>query len=272
MQQFTTPYSPQQNGVSERKNISIMEMARCMMHEKMLPKKFWAEAANTAVFLLNRLPTKALERSTPFEVWYGVKPSVKNLKVFGCLCYTHVPEVKRDKLDKKAELGIFIGYNLQSKAYRIFHPMTGNVTVSRDVVFIEEDEWNWMEGKSAEQQQFEKQPVTDVEVDEVIDGLEDSVDDLPVRGTRSLAEIYERSNLAMLEPSNFVEAKEDQRWIAAMQEEISMIQKNHTWELVDRPSDKNVIGVKWVFRTKLNPDGSVNKHKARLVVKGYAQI
>lgn len=139
VQQFTAPYSPQQNGVSEKKNISIMEMGKCMMQEKMLPKKFWVEATNTAVFLLNRLPTKALERSTPFEVWYGVKPSAKNLKVFGCLCYTHVPEVKRDKLDKKAELGIFIGYSLQSKAYRIF-PMTGKVTMSRDVVFLEEDE------------------------------------------------------------------------------------------------------------------------------------
>ena len=77
---LTTPYTPQQNGVVERKNRTIMEMARCMMHEKGLPKKFWAEAANTAVFLLNRLPTKAVQGKTPFEVWYGHKPSVQILK------------------------------------------------------------------------------------------------------------------------------------------------------------------------------------------------
>ena len=57
-----------------------------------------------------------------------------------------------------------------------------------------------------------------------------------------------------------------------MQEELAMINKNQTWELVERPEHRKVIGVKWVFRTKLNADGSINKHKARLVVKGYAQI
>ena len=65
--QLTAPYTPQQNGVSERKNRSIMEMTRCMLHEKELPKKLWAEAANTAVFLLNRLPTRVLQKKTPFE-------------------------------------------------------------------------------------------------------------------------------------------------------------------------------------------------------------
>ena len=114
--QLTAPYTPQQNGVNERENRTIMEMARCMMHEKGLPKRFWAEAANTAVFLLNRLPTKAMQGKTPFEAWYGYKPFVQNFKVFGCICFTHVPKVKRDKLDKKAEVGICIGYSTTSKA------------------------------------------------------------------------------------------------------------------------------------------------------------
>ncbi len=71
--QLTTPYTPQQNGVSERKNRSIMEMARCMLHEKELPKNLWAEAASTAVFLLNRLPTRAVKEKTPFEAWFDYK-------------------------------------------------------------------------------------------------------------------------------------------------------------------------------------------------------
>ncbi|KAA0037127.1 gag-pol polyprotein [Cucumis melo var. makuwa] len=119
--------------------IYIMEMTRCMLHEKSLPKKFWAEAANTAVFLQNRLPTKAVKEKTPFEAWYGYKPSLKFLKVFGCLCFTHVPQSKRDKL-RRASPGVFIGYSSISKAYKIFQPQTGKIVVSRDVHFVEDEE------------------------------------------------------------------------------------------------------------------------------------
>ncbi|RVX16400.1 Copia protein [Vitis vinifera] len=94
--------------VSERKNRTIMEMTRCLLFEKKMPKCFWAEAVNTVMYLLNRLPTKAVKNKTSFEAWYGVKPPVEHLKVFGSLCYTHVPDVKRDKLDYKAEMGIFL--------------------------------------------------------------------------------------------------------------------------------------------------------------------
>ena len=85
--QLTAPYTPQQNGVVERKNRTLMEMARSLLCDKGLPKKFWAEAVNTVVFLLNRLPTKALQKKTPFEAWYGYKPKLLNLKIFGCLCH-----------------------------------------------------------------------------------------------------------------------------------------------------------------------------------------
>ena len=77
--------------------------------------------------------------------------------------------------------------------------------------------------------------------------------------------------MSIIEPENFAEASKDKAWQKAMEAEMEMIEKNETWELVDRPSDKPVIGVKWVYKTKLNLDGSIQKHKARLVVKGYAQ-
>lgn len=91
--QLTAPYTPEQNGVSERRNRFIMEMARCMLHEKNLPKKFWAEAANTTVFLQNRLLMKAVKNQTPFEVWYGYKPPLHFLEIFGCLCFIYIPQV-----------------------------------------------------------------------------------------------------------------------------------------------------------------------------------
>ena len=100
----------------------------------------------------------------------------------------------------------------------------------------------------------------------------DDIDDEPIRGTRSLSDIYQRCNVAIIEPVRYEEAATDQRWMAVMKDELEMIEKNQTWILVDRPTHKKAIGVKWVYRTKLNPDGSVNKHKARLVVKGYAQM
>ena len=100
----------------------------------------------------------------------------------------------------------------------------------------------------------------------------DDIDETPVRGTKLLSNIYQSCNVPVLEPAEFEEAKHDLKWIDAMKEELRMIEKNQTWELVDMPTHKKPIGVKWVYRTKLNADGTINKHKARLVVKGYAQI
>ena len=271
--QLTTPYTPQQNGVSERRNKFILEMTRCLLHEKNLPKKFWAEAANTAVFLQNRLPTRALKDQTPFEAWYGYKPSLNFLKVFGCLCFTLVPQVKRDKLDKKALPGIFVGYSLVSKAYKIFQPQTGKIVISRDVQFLEDEEWDWNDAiKEDSASPKGNYLVSDTDDQSMEDWDINMTDDTPVRGTRSLLDVYQRCNIAVCEPADFEEAKLDQNWLAAMKEELLMIKRNNTWELVDRPQNRNVIGVKWVYRTKLNADGSINKLKARLVVKGYAQI
>jgi hypothetical protein len=257
--QYTTPYTPQQNGVSERKNRTIMEMARCLLFEKDLPKKFWAEAVNTAVFLLNRLPTRALQHKTPYEVWHGYKPSLQNLKVFGCLCFTHIPQVKRDKLDRKAEAGIFVGYSNVTKGYRVYQPATEKIIISRDIKFVEAEKWNFEDTTSNASK-------------EIMQDFDEDVDDTPVRGTRLLADIYQSFNVAVLEPAEYEEAKNDPRWVTTMKEELSMIEKNQTWELVDMPTHKQPIGVKWVYRTKLNADGTINKHKARIVVKGYAQV
>ncbi|KAL4379405.1 hypothetical protein GQ457_02G040510 [Hibiscus cannabinus] len=143
--QLTVGYTPQQNGVSERKNRTVMEMARCMLMEKNLPKKFWAEAVRTTVYLLNRLLTKAVQDKTPVEAWFGRKPSAKHLRVFGSICYAHIPAQKRSKLDAKADRGIFLGYDSQAKGYRIFNLDTEKIMISRDVEFNEDASWNWDE-------------------------------------------------------------------------------------------------------------------------------
>ena len=91
-------YTPQQNGVAERKNRTVVEMGKSMLHEKGLPKLFWDEAVNTAVYLMNRSPTKAVHNMTPWEAWWKKRPSVKHLKVFGCICYALVPKELRHKV------------------------------------------------------------------------------------------------------------------------------------------------------------------------------
>ena len=82
--QFTAPYSPQQNGVVERRNRTVMEMARSLMKGMGVPARFWGEAVRHSVYLLNRLPTKAMGDCTPYEAWNGRKPHLGHLKVFGC--------------------------------------------------------------------------------------------------------------------------------------------------------------------------------------------
>lgn len=141
--QFTVSYTPQQNGVAERRNITLLEMACAMLKAQGMPDKFWSEAVFTAAYLQNRLSIKSLNKKTPLEVWSDHKPSVSHLKVFGCICHILVPEEKRKKLDEKSRKGVFIGYNTLSKGYKIYMLDTFKVKVSRDVIFEENKAWNW---------------------------------------------------------------------------------------------------------------------------------
>ncbi|KAI5344111.1 hypothetical protein L3X38_011988 [Prunus dulcis] len=293
--QLTTPYTPQQNGVAERKNRTIVEMAKCLMLEKKIPFDFWAEAVNTSVYILNRCPTKALSKKTPFEAYGGRKPGIKHLKVFGSLCYAHVPKQQRQKLDLASKRCIFLGYGSCEKGYRLYNIETEKVIISRDVIFSENECWDWNtkketsvniqlteireeeQGAEGSSYEFEEQlevnemPTLNTEIsDQEREAGSQNVDYTPLK-YKSIAEIYEKCNMCIIEPESFEEAAKDDSWKKAMEAEITMIEKNNTWELVNRPFDKPIIGVKWIYKTKLNLDGSVQKNKARLVAKGYSQ-
>ena len=135
--QFTNPYCPEQNGVSERLNRTIIEGARSMLCHAKLPLKFWAEAVSTTVYLRNRSPTSALNGKTPFEHWFGEKPDVSNLRVFGCLCYVHIPDNLRRKLDPKSYKAVFVGYPDGTKGYKVMNIDNGRFSRTRDVTFHE---------------------------------------------------------------------------------------------------------------------------------------
>lgn len=137
-QQLTAPYSPQQNGIAERKNRYLVEAMRTTLIEVDLPKTYWGEAITTACYLQNRLPTKDKDK-TPFELWHGVKPNLSHVKIFGCKAFAHVPKERRKKLDSKAQMYTFIGYSQESNGYRLLDRKSGKVIISRDVRFFEDE-------------------------------------------------------------------------------------------------------------------------------------
>lgn len=118
--ELTVPKTPEQNGVAERMNRTLVESVRAMLADARLPHRFWAEALSTAVYLRNRSPTKAVKGMTPFEAWTGEKPNVEHLRVFGCAAYAHVAKDERKKLDRKSRKCVLLGYGTETKGYRLY--------------------------------------------------------------------------------------------------------------------------------------------------------
>jgi hypothetical protein len=141
--QLTAAYTPQQNGVAGRRNRTIMNMVRCLLTEKEMPKKFWPEAARWTSHVLNRSLTSAVNDMVPEECWSGVKPSVDHFSVVGCIGHVHIPEQHRIKLDNKSHKCILLGISEESKAYRLFDPISNKIVINRDVIFEEEGKWDW---------------------------------------------------------------------------------------------------------------------------------
>lgn len=149
--QVTVPYCPQQNGVSERLNRTIMEKARCMLQDSGLSREYWGEAVMTAIYLKNRCPTSALAGRVPEEVWTGSKVNLGHLRVFGCVAYTLIPSQKRSKLDPRSKLTVFVGYGETTKGYRLIDPQNPRqIIYSRNVSFLENKFLNDMKNISSE--------------------------------------------------------------------------------------------------------------------------
>jgi hypothetical protein len=136
--ELTTPYNPQQNGVAERKNRTIMEAVKTMIHDQDLPMHLWAEEAKTLVYVQNILSHSALGFKTPEEMFSGKKSKVNHLKIFGCLVFVHILKEKRTKLDPSGKKGIFVGYCEVSKAFRVYIPCYHHIEINRDVTFDED--------------------------------------------------------------------------------------------------------------------------------------
>uniref|UniRef100_A0A251VGU8 Putative zinc finger, CCHC-type n=1 Tax=Helianthus annuus TaxID=4232 RepID=A0A251VGU8_HELAN len=285
--QLSTSYTPQQNGVAERKNRTLMELSRSMMKLKRLSHVFWAEAVSCATYLINRATTKGVQDIAPQEAWSERKPNVSHLRIFGSVAYSHIPKQHRGKLDDKTEKVIMIGYSETSKAYKLYDLVNNKTIISRDVIFDENQDWegsNNQQNDAKVQLNFPDTRITDNEEEAAVHVNESAVhetghnsgevNDEETTGQSQNDEEEDSSSStssenAEIRTKSLADANKEMRWREAMDREMESIKKNDTWELVDPPKDQKPIGVKWIYKTKYDEHGNVDKYKARLVVKGY---
>ena len=242
---------------------------------------------------------------TPQEAWSGIKPSVKHFRVWGSLAHAHIPDEKRGKLVDKSLTCVMFGFSDESKGYMLYNPTTKKITVSKDVVLEETKGWNWEEDQDnseveltwndddhiweesdsegeegREQANEEEQPAEFTEaakqpgrtregrvvrppryLNDYITGNESDEDE----------DVVNMVEVNSSDPVSFEEAEKSLKWREAMNEKIRAIERNETWELTELPRGAKCIGVKWIYKTKLNEVGEASKYKARIVAKGYSQ-
>lgn len=119
--------------MAERKNKTIVEATKAMLHDQNLHFSFWAKATNVAVYIQNRRPHSILENIALEDTFTGIKPNLSHLRIFGCLVYIHMPKEKRTKLEPSVKKGIFVGYSENTKGYRVYIPGQRLVEINRDV-------------------------------------------------------------------------------------------------------------------------------------------
>ena len=282
----TVPKTPEQNGVAERMNRTLVETIRSMLIDSKLPHKFWAEALATATYIRNRCTTKAIDGMTPYEAWTGAKPTVKHLRVFGCDAFVHIPKDERHKLDSKSKKCILLGYGEHTKGYRLYDPERRRVLYSRDVKFNENEK------KDETQESPNSNGGGRMELD-FSDYTEDSSgksqvetvtgndsETVPRRSERQRKppDFYGiRVNVSSEKPSEPVTIEEatacseKAEWMQAMETEMKSLKENDVWKLVELPTGRKTVGSKWVYKVKTGAHGSVERYKARLVAQGYTQ-
>lgn len=357
--QKTVPYTPEQNGKVERDNRTFVEAARTMLCSKQLPIKLWAEAVNTAVYVINRTGKSSVENKTPCELWYKTTVDMNHFKEFGTKVLVHVPKEHRKKWDLKAEEGVMVGYSQEVKGYRIWFPQHNKIEARCDIKFLQDNQEENMTTKLSNEEMsalqswgiklstYEEDQQTEVPDDASDDIISvddastsddvisvndastsaddyNSVDSRTVDSTdgnrcRAIVCLHPKERLTTWiccdlcdnwyhmvcvgadagtaagqyvcimcednhnapavalvsdEPENYDSAKASDNkgeWQQAMSEEMQAHKVNGTWILTERPAKANVLKNRWVFKLKQKPDGSVERYKARLVVKGCQQ-
>ena len=274
--QTTAPYSPPSNGVAERKNRTLKEMMNAMLISSGLPQNLWGEAILSANYILNKVPRKKVDL-TPYEQWNGRKPSYKFLRMWGCLAKVLVPTPKKERIGPKTVDCLFIGYAHNSSAYRFLVHKSGNPDIHKNMI-MESRNASFFEDVFPCKEENNPNKRTFATVGEISKTQEEIVDVEPRRGKRArTSKSFGPDFLTYMlesEPQSYNEAirsPDGPLWKEAIKSEIDSILQNHTWELVDLPPGCKPLGYKWIFKKKMKTDGTIDKYKARLVIKGYRQ-
>ena len=288
-QETSAPYSPHQNGTSERGWRTLFETARCMIAESGLPKRLWTFAVLASAYIRNRCYNSRLAK-TPYEAFTGKVPDVSGMHVFGSTCYAYVEH--KSKLDARSEKGRFVGYDRSSPAYLVYFPSRDEIRRVRCVKFTEKFE---MSDDKRIDVDGEPLVINEPLREDVVDGnneppRENVVDEnvnvenenrypRRERGRPQYLNDYvvDNANLSvdycyLTVPSCYddaVKSDESVKWQKAMREEYDALVENDTFELTEIPEDKLVVGGKWVYSVKQDQNGE--KFKARYVAKGYSQ-
>ncbi|KAG7564986.1 Integrase catalytic core [Arabidopsis suecica] len=318
--QYTMPGTPQQNGVAERRNRTLMDMVRSMLSNSSLPLSLWIYALKTATYVLNRVPSKAVPK-TPFELWTGRKPSLRHLRVWGCPAEVKSYNPHEKKLDSRTVSGFFIGYPEKSKGYTFYCPNhSTRIVETGNARFIENGQTSGSgESRKVDIQEIQVEvsspdvpskvvvPIVSVQSNDTIE----QHDDVPIpldEGTiNEPVTIQEENNSVPQEPlrrsgrerrsaisNDYVvyaiesecdisldedpitfrkamESDNSEKWSIAAKEEIKSMGDNDVWDLVELPNGFKTVGSKWVFKTKRDSKGNIERYKARLVAKGFTQ-
>ncbi|UYV85025.1 hypothetical protein LAZ67_X004328 [Cordylochernes scorpioides] len=304
----TMVYTPEQNGVAERMNRTLLNLVRSTVNSCNLPTASWAELTNTAAYLRNRVTNRHNEAKTPFELWFGKRPALQHLRAIGCETFVHVPKQRRNsKLQPRATKGILVGYSLQGRGWRIWIPEKRQVVESRNCVFKEEILYKQPKRErdtlpsvhfSSKEASFQEesnadQPV-DRETEELIGttgGIDQLSETLPenlrshpmtLRSHGKTAESPEEDNCGGQINSTSAEdnnptyeeamnSPEVVNWIEAIEEERESLERHDVWQLLELPKGIKPLKCRWVLNKKINAVDGTTRYKARLVAKGFTQ-
>ena len=316
------PGTPQQNGVAERRNRTLMDMVRCMMSHSTLPDFLWGEALKTAAYILNQVPSKSVSK-TPYELMTGKRPSLKHFHVWGCKAEVKHFNPQQKKLDMKTISGFFISYSVGSRGCRFYCPSHSTRVIESDrAVFFEDELESGLPTSRPvtlkEDRTFLPVPFVTLPTDIVIPVVQNNIpnvqeyDDIAApliieqepehiqdqnvdqddvaevfplrRSQRARKSTISNDFLVYLQEHEFdlhdndpitfnevVSCPHAPDWINVMHDELTSMCDNEVWDLMELPVGCKPVGCKWVFKTKRDPSGKIERYKARLVAKGYSQ-